>query len=206
MSRESLDERIYKFEKDGANIAIPIANLSDDTIWHAVNRAFYHVFSNEAGAPVSTKRKKEGFVADDVAAAMVKAQQDKLLAQIVANTWGPSGNRAPRGPSSQRLQTIYNQLLEKDVRAALQKKGYVPVEGKADTWLARNRAGEMVEATLESLKSSYVSDSSPTGPATKEKLQALAQEQYDTEQRAAELRKAQKAHIETVSAATTFDL
>jgi hypothetical protein len=209
MSREALDARVYEFNgKDGSQHFIPIANLSDDTIFHAVGRAFYHVLSNEAGAPASTKRKKDGFLADDVANEMTVANRAKLLARILDNTWGaPGTTRAPRGPSGMRLQTIFDQLLEAEVRAKIaQSPNYKPIEGKPDTWMARNRAGNEVEATLESFKASYLAATDGVGDKRRDDLMKIAQDQYDIERRAAEVRKEKKAHLDAAAAETTFDI
>jgi hypothetical protein len=182
----NLDAHTYTFGEGAGAISIPMGELSESIVANAIRRAFNHVFGNEAASKVTTAKKT--MAVDEAKANEIIAEaQQKYLASILAGTWG-MGGRTPRGPSTNRLENIYETLLAQEVRMAAAKQGFIPVEGQKDMWEVKDRGVHGIDA----LKAQYLR--SPTkGAEREERLRQSASNQYAREQEAAADRKARAA-------------
>jgi hypothetical protein len=180
----------------GKGVTIDFNDLPQNVIEQAVRRAFNHVFGNEAIAKKNAREKADGTLAPEAAIELMNVTRDKYLTDILSGAWADGSGRAPRGPSANRLEQIFNNLLAEDVRKTIAKANY-EATGK-DTWLVHIN-GRPVPVTLADFMAKYL-DNPKLGEARRASLTERANIKYNAERADADARKAAKAREAGVKA------
>lgn len=171
--------------RDG--MSFDFGTLPKAVVVNALNRAFSHVFNNEARSGADAARKHKG-ISDAEYSTMIAEKQDKLFADVMAGTWGDRSSRATRTPGMGRLDQIIANLFAVDTRAKLAKDVRYKAGDVKDTWVTASGTVFDLSQAVAAFKSHP-----ELGPDRIASVEQRAQRQYDKEMADAADRKAAAA-------------